>query len=245
MLCLCFISPFTKKEAPANSHLHTPLSSSAEWARALPHSYVEIYYTQKNQGDGKCAGLSPHCEEWGGKGTGWCTEIFVIKEEKAQLLIGDWSREVYRFFQKDDRGVKHLTIGLKKTPAAWNLYESAKYESLQCGCQTRLSCVAKRAPWTGTRGGGGERLGWLYFAVRHRRHDLMLLFLHCSMGGLRLILYCHLLAPWAGDLCSCSFISTVSHWWIVGTLPKFCCTSYFGAKVNHPRELKGREKNTV
>lgn len=47
-----------------------------------------------------------------------------------------------------------MTIGLKKTPAAWNLYESAKYESLHCGCQTRLSCVAKRAPWTETRGGG-------------------------------------------------------------------------------------------
>lgn len=46
-----------------------------------------------------------------------------------------------------------MTIGLKKTLAAWNLYESAKYESLHCGCQTRLSCVAKRAPWTETRGG--------------------------------------------------------------------------------------------
>lgn len=151
---LVFYLPSHKERGPANSHLHTPLSSSAEWAQALLHLYMKIYYTQKNPGDGKCAGLSPHCEKlWGGGGTAWCTEIFIWMRKKHRLLIGDWSWKVYRFFRKDDWGVKHLTIGLKKTPAAWNLYESAKYESLHCGCQTRLSCVAKRAPWTETRGG--------------------------------------------------------------------------------------------
>lgn len=84
----------------------------------------------------------------------------------------------------------------EKTLAAWNLYESAKYESLLCRCQTGLSCVAKTAPWTGTgraaRGGLSVSDGC---TVLHSRYDLMLLLLAFSMGGLRLILYCHLLAP--------------------------------------------------
>lgn len=44
----------------------------------------------------------------------------------------------------------------------WNLYESAKYESVRCGCQTGLSCVAKRAPW----GRVVVVVGGLYSATR-------------------------------------------------------------------------------
>lgn len=135
-----------------------------------------------------------------------------------------------------------------KTPAAWNLYKNAKYESLLCGCQTGLSCVAKRAPWTGTvraaRGGLSVSDGC---TVLHGGYDLMLLFLHRSMGGPHLILYCHLLAPWACDLCSCQLQLHQLRQPLVncGYAGKASplCTSYFGAKVNHPWEQKGGGKN--
>lgn len=240
MRCLCFISPLTKKEA-LQTATFTPLLA-ALLNELKPFSIYTWKYTthKKIRVMVSVQAFLLTVKNCGG-GTAWCTEIFIWMRKKHRLLIGDWSWKVYRFFRKDDWGVKHLTIGLKKTPAAWNLYESAKYESLHCGCQTRLSCVAKRAPWTETR--GVKCFGWLYSAVWYGRHDLMLLFLHCSMGGLCLILYCHLLAPWASDLCS--FISTVCHWWIVGMLPKSRCTSCYGAKVNHPRELKGRKKHCL
>lgn len=133
----------------------------------------------------------------------------------------------------------------EKTPAAWNLYESAKYESLHCGCQTGLSCVAKRASWTGTgRAAGGGLSVSDGCTVLHGRYDLMLLFLPHSMGGLRLILYCHLLAPWASDLCSCQLQLHQLRQPLVncGDAGKAfpLCTSYFGAKVNHPWEQKSR-----
>lgn len=154
MRCLCFISPLTKKEA-LQTATFTPLLA-ALLNELKPFSIYTWKYTTHKKIRVMVSVQAflltvKNCGGWGG--TAWCTEIFIWMRKKHRLLIGDWSWKVYRFFRKDDWGVKHLTIGLKKTPAAWNLYESAKYESLHCGCQTRLSCVAKRAPWTETRGG--------------------------------------------------------------------------------------------
>lgn len=92
-----------------------------------------------------------------------------------------------------------------KSPAAWNLYESAKYESWRCGCQTSLSCVAKRAPSTGTawaaHRGGVEVFG---MAVQYGTADMTRCcspLLAACLGGLR---FYFMLPP----------ISTVSLWFM-------------------------------
>lgn len=137
-------------------------------------------------------------------------------------------------FSEGDRGVFHNGL---RTQAAWNLYERAKYESRQSGCQTGLSCVAKRAPWTGTAWGAWGRLSVSDgCTVLHVRYDSMLLFLPLSMGGPHLIFIpppISTIGRWCMQLSTStsSAPSATSELWVSWQGFSWCAC-YFGPKVN-------------
>lgn len=53
MLCLCFISPFTKEEAPVNSHLHTSLLAALSYELKYLSIHMWKYTTHTHNHVGK------------------------------------------------------------------------------------------------------------------------------------------------------------------------------------------------
>lgn len=79
----CVLSPLSQRKRPCKQ---PPSHPSAEWAQALFHLYMKIYYTQKNPGDGKCAFLLTvkNCGGWGWGGDCVMYWNLHLNEEKAQ-----------------------------------------------------------------------------------------------------------------------------------------------------------------
>lgn len=194
-LCFaCFFKHPHKEAQHTDSFTPLPAAPLKELQRSSIHT--RKYGWKKSEGKGEFAALSLR-----GKVT---IEVFIERRKRTGscLVIGLEMFIVFSpkkaFWEGNDRQ------WAPKSPAVWNLYESAKYESWRCGCQTSLSCVAKRAPSTGTawaaHSGGVECLGWLYSTARQIWLDATLA--SPQAGWSAFISCCHLLAPRACDLCS-------------------------------------------
>ena len=167
---LVFYLPFYKGRGPANSHLHTSLSSSTEWAQAPLHSYVEIYYAQKKISVMVSVQSFILTVKRKNKKKRILrrTEIFLWKRKKHRLLFSYWHWNVYRFFRKGDWGVKRPTIGPKKLEQLGTFMKVPNMN--HCTADARRAFpVLLREPLGLEQAGrpeGVKCLGWLYSAVR-------------------------------------------------------------------------------
>ena len=175
MLCSCFISPFTKEEAPANSHLHTSLLAALPYELKCLSIHMWKYTTHTHNHIEKKNYLIVSVQPFlltvkrkNKKHMLQHTEIFMWKRRKHRLLFSYWPWNVYRFFLKADWGVKHSTIGRKNSSSLEPLWKCQIWiTALRMPDGPFLCCLESPLDWNRPGGQRGVKcFGWLYNATR-------------------------------------------------------------------------------
>lgn len=112
---LVFISHFIKRRASQTDPFTPLLAALLQWAQALLRSHKEkIEKGRRILGSGKCVALSFLGGEWTNALGDILRSLYGRRKQHSPLFI-DWSRTVYRFFQKGpiesetfDKGLENL-----------------------------------------------------------------------------------------------------------------------------------------